>query len=211
MSVVSARAAVVETIGDRAEIWRTGGVPPLPELMVLGELAQAAAEGTSDVALEEVGMLFAARFVEVVSGEGRGLPDRKPRGGASTGHRPGCDASTAIPPPSIAALPKNAWLVCYCACPHAESSELARKLLAAGFSKITVLDEGAARVEATELSDAHRRRAVVRHRWPPWPHELPMRQALSSNRLADPLQGGEPAASDRSRRPTPRHGTRSPD
>lgn len=39
-------------------------------------------------------------------------------------------------------LPKNAWLVCYCACPHAESGMLAGKLLAAGFKKVTVLDEG---------------------------------------------------------------------
>src|SRR4029453_9687034 len=41
-------AALIETIGDRAAIWRTGAVPPLPELVVLGELAQAAAEGGSD-------------------------------------------------------------------------------------------------------------------------------------------------------------------
>lgn len=46
------------------------------------------------------------------------------------------------PTPYIRGLPKNAWLVCYCACPHAESKELARKLLAEGFSKVTVLDEG---------------------------------------------------------------------
>jgi len=59
---------LVETIGERTALWRIGCVPPLPELMVLGELAQAAAEGTSDVGLEEVGVLLAARFVEVVSG-----------------------------------------------------------------------------------------------------------------------------------------------
>jgi cytochrome c oxidase cbb3-type subunit 3 len=41
-----------------------------------------------------------------------------------------------------AALPKDAWLVCYCACPHAESETLALKLVAKGFTKITVLDEG---------------------------------------------------------------------
>jgi len=46
------------------------------------------------------------------------------------------------PAPYIGKLPKNAWLVCYCACPHAESGELARRLLEAGFSKVTVLDEG---------------------------------------------------------------------
>jgi cytochrome c oxidase cbb3-type subunit 3/ubiquinol-cytochrome c reductase cytochrome c subunit len=46
------------------------------------------------------------------------------------------------PEPYVAALPKNAWIVCYCACPHAESGQLAQKLLAKGFPKVTVLDEG---------------------------------------------------------------------
>ena len=59
---------LVETLGDGAGIWRSSGVPPLSELMVLGELAQAAAEGKSDVGPDEAGMLFASRFVELVSG-----------------------------------------------------------------------------------------------------------------------------------------------
>src|SRR6202045_1729932 len=59
---------LVQAIGDRAEVWRVGAAPPLPELMVLGELAQAAAAGRSDVGLDEVGHAFASRFVEVVSG-----------------------------------------------------------------------------------------------------------------------------------------------
>jgi cytochrome c oxidase cbb3-type subunit 3 len=46
------------------------------------------------------------------------------------------------PDPYFAALPKDAWLVCYCGCPHAESGSLAQKLVAKGFSKVTVLDEG---------------------------------------------------------------------
>src|SRR2546430_3456712 len=71
--------ALVETIGDATEIWRAGCVPPLPELMVLGELAQAAAEGTGDVGLDEVGMLLAARFVEVVSGRKRKAPETRAR------------------------------------------------------------------------------------------------------------------------------------
>ena len=62
---------LVDAIGDRAEPWRIGAAPPLPELMVLGELAQAAACGRSDVGLDEVGALFASRFVEVVSGRSR--------------------------------------------------------------------------------------------------------------------------------------------
>jgi AraC-like DNA-binding protein len=59
---------LLEAIGARPQAWPTGGVPPLPELMVLGELAQAAADGRSDVGLDEAGLWFAARFVEVVSG-----------------------------------------------------------------------------------------------------------------------------------------------
>jgi AraC-like DNA-binding protein len=62
---------LVEAIGDRAQVWQVGAAPPLPELMVLGELAQAAADGRSDIGLDEVGALFASRFVEVVSGRTR--------------------------------------------------------------------------------------------------------------------------------------------
>ena len=62
---------LVEAIGDRTEIWQIGAAPPLPELMVLGELAQAAAEGRSDIGLDEVGQAFASRFVEAVSGRPR--------------------------------------------------------------------------------------------------------------------------------------------
>ncbi|MFZ5893469.1 MAG: c-type cytochrome [Myxococcota bacterium] len=46
------------------------------------------------------------------------------------------------PSPYIDKLPKDVWLVCYCACPHAESGQLAEKLRKAGFKKVTVLDEG---------------------------------------------------------------------
>jgi AraC family transcriptional regulator len=63
--------AVVETIEDRAEVWRAGSLPPLPELMVLGEFAQAAAEGRSDVGLDEAGLLFAARCARLASGHRR--------------------------------------------------------------------------------------------------------------------------------------------
>lgn len=46
------------------------------------------------------------------------------------------------PAPYLNKLPKNAWLVCYCACPHAESGRLAQQLLDHGFTQVTVLDEG---------------------------------------------------------------------
>ena len=64
---------LVETIGERAGAWRIGAIPPLAELMVLGELAQAVACGRSDIGLDEVGHLILSRLVEVVSGEPRKL------------------------------------------------------------------------------------------------------------------------------------------
>lgn len=59
---------LVDAIGDRSQVWRCGCVPPVPQLMVLGELGQAIAEQRSDVALEELAMMLAARFVRLVSG-----------------------------------------------------------------------------------------------------------------------------------------------
>ncbi|HEY8091157.1 MAG TPA: c-type cytochrome [Polyangiaceae bacterium] len=46
------------------------------------------------------------------------------------------------PEPYFSQLPRDVWLVAYCACPHAESGTLAAKLASAGFTKVTVLDEG---------------------------------------------------------------------
>ncbi|NGY04199.1 helix-turn-helix domain-containing protein [Solimonas terrae] len=66
-------AGLVETIGDRRQSWRAGWMPPVPELMVLGELAQAAADGCSEVALDELGLLLAARFLAVHAGKGNRL------------------------------------------------------------------------------------------------------------------------------------------
>ncbi len=62
---------LVDLIGGSADAWQVGAAPPLPELMVLGEFAQAAAEGSSDIGLDEIGQIFASRFVEVVSGRER--------------------------------------------------------------------------------------------------------------------------------------------
>ena len=58
---------LVDAIGDE-RLWRVGSIPPLPELMVWGELAQTAADGSSDVGLDEIGHLLAERFVAAVSG-----------------------------------------------------------------------------------------------------------------------------------------------
>jgi AraC-like DNA-binding protein len=57
--------AVVDAIGDARRSWRAGAMPPLAELMVLGELARVIAHGDSDVGLDEVGMLLARRLLAV--------------------------------------------------------------------------------------------------------------------------------------------------
>ena len=62
---------LVEAIGDSRTPWQVGSVAPLPELVVLGELAQSAADGNSDIGLDEIGQVLASRFVEVVSGKPR--------------------------------------------------------------------------------------------------------------------------------------------
>lgn len=71
---------LVETIGDDDAIWSVGALPPAPELMVLAELADAAAARRSEIAADEAGLLMAARFVEV-AGNGAAksaMSDRKP-------------------------------------------------------------------------------------------------------------------------------------
>lgn len=43
---------------------------------------------------------------------------------------------------AIAALTRDAWVITYCGCPHAVSGQAADALLAAGFERVAVLDEG---------------------------------------------------------------------
>jgi len=57
---------LADEIGPPTTEWRAGALPPVPELMVLGELAQACADGRSDVGLHEIGLIFAARFAAIV-------------------------------------------------------------------------------------------------------------------------------------------------
>lgn len=59
---------LADCIGGNADVWRTGAVAPLPELMVLGELAQATARNETGLSLGEAGLLFTSRFIEIVSG-----------------------------------------------------------------------------------------------------------------------------------------------
>jgi len=59
---------LVDTLPGEQRAWRVGAVPPLPELLVLAELAQSVVHGRTDVGADEAAVLFAVRFTEIVSG-----------------------------------------------------------------------------------------------------------------------------------------------
>jgi AraC-like DNA-binding protein len=60
-----------DEVGLGKKTLRLGSLPPLPELIMCGELAETARRGDSDVGIDEAAMLFAKRFVDVTSGMSR--------------------------------------------------------------------------------------------------------------------------------------------
>ncbi|HSM96856.1 MAG TPA: AraC family transcriptional regulator [Rhizomicrobium sp.] len=60
---------LAESIAGPAEVWRGIGVPPLAEMMVLGELAQSVARGDSDIGMDEAALAFASRFAGAMTGK----------------------------------------------------------------------------------------------------------------------------------------------
>ncbi|ABD05510.1 transcriptional regulator, AraC family [Rhodopseudomonas palustris HaA2] len=67
------------TLGDDDTLWRSGAVPPRAELMVLGEQAQAAAEGRNDLGLDEIGQVLAQRFATIGGGRAYQPPPLRAR------------------------------------------------------------------------------------------------------------------------------------
>jgi len=65
---------LLDALGLPCRQWVSGAVAVLPQLVLLGERAQAAAEGRSDVGLDEVGTLLAAAVLRAgVQGRGTAL------------------------------------------------------------------------------------------------------------------------------------------
>ncbi len=62
-------AETVEALGAAA--WVTRTLPPVAELAVLGEMAQATVEGRAEAGLDELGLALAGRFAELVTGQPR--------------------------------------------------------------------------------------------------------------------------------------------
>ena len=65
---------IADAIEGGALAWRSGVLPPMAELMPLGELAQGAADGHNDLSLEETGVLLVSRFLRVTGGRRKVLP-----------------------------------------------------------------------------------------------------------------------------------------
>ena len=61
--------ALLDALGLPTHSWRSGALPPLAQLGVLGERAQAAAEAGCDLDLTEAGTLLAGRFLQLASGK----------------------------------------------------------------------------------------------------------------------------------------------
>jgi AraC-like DNA-binding protein len=70
---------VAESIGSDDKVWKRGALPPLAQIMVLGELAQAAATGASGVGVDEVGMQLAKRHAHLVGARSQQLRRASPR------------------------------------------------------------------------------------------------------------------------------------
>lgn len=91
---------LVASLDGDTKVWQVGALPPLQELMLLGELAQLAAEGESDVGLDEAGLALAGRFVEVA-----GTTCRPPPRTSSRDRRRAVEAALFLDERCEAAIP----------------------------------------------------------------------------------------------------------
>jgi len=60
---------VVDEVAWRRAAWASGAAPPRAELAAVGELAQAALRHDHDVAIDELGLLLAGRYVGLLVGD----------------------------------------------------------------------------------------------------------------------------------------------
>ncbi len=68
--------ALIAELGGTARPWQVGVLPPQAAGMVLGTLAQAAAAGQTDLALEEAGLLLAQQLPALADGRRSGTAGR---------------------------------------------------------------------------------------------------------------------------------------
>lgn len=143
-----AQSLTAQAIDDLVVLIRSWAVDPNvvpPDLPVFDpEQVVFQPEGEDAVFTTEERLVPASEiFSEYDAGKSMVLLDARPPADYSQGHITG-----AISVPFYAVkevvedLPKDVWIVCYCACPHAESGLAADALEDAGFTQVKVLDEG---------------------------------------------------------------------
>lgn len=71
--------ALVDALPRDAKSLATGMVPPVAELMIAGELAQAAAEGASSLGIDEAALSFWMRYASLVRGRPASTPEANTR------------------------------------------------------------------------------------------------------------------------------------
>ena len=63
--------AYAEMVGGNRDVWQAGSLAPRSDIMVLGALAEAVADGRSDLGFDEIGLMFTAGIVRHISGKPR--------------------------------------------------------------------------------------------------------------------------------------------
>lgn len=143
-----AQTLTAQTIDDLVVLIRSWAVAPnleLPDLPVFDpEKVVFQPEGAeAEFTTEERHVPAAEVFAEYDAGKAMVILDARPPADYSEGHIAG---AISVPfyavEDYVAHLPEDVWIVCYCACPHAESGLAADALVAAGFTRVKVLDEG---------------------------------------------------------------------
>ena len=64
-------ADLAESFGDGGALWKLVSLPPIAEVVVVAELAQAAAQGRHDAGLDEIGLLLLHRVAAITRGRRR--------------------------------------------------------------------------------------------------------------------------------------------
>jgi cytochrome c oxidase cbb3-type subunit 3/ubiquinol-cytochrome c reductase cytochrome c subunit len=141
----------IEDVLSLLRAWQTSGGSPLrapvaakPPPLPLGPVPLNPS-GPEPVGFASANGLTKADVIheQLVRGARMGILDARAPSDYANEHIEGAVSVPFYDPtPYFDQLPKDAWLVCYCGCPHAESGQLASKLKAKGFTKVTVLDEG---------------------------------------------------------------------
>jgi cytochrome c oxidase cbb3-type subunit 3/ubiquinol-cytochrome c reductase cytochrome c subunit len=129
--------AVAACGGGGATSGQTGAAQPSAPKAAEPDFASVA-KGADKlfVAVDEVKKAYDAKMDFVIV-------DARPATDFAAGHIKGAVNATYFEVEKhLSKLPKDKWIITYCACPHAEAEQAARTLMKNGYTKVKVIDEG---------------------------------------------------------------------